>query len=229
MAYIPYDKIKSLREAAKKGDQRARKILIMQMDGNDFSSLLEEYFSAPQEPERMEVGQSGPSMEKPATEPTQEFSEPAQDPKLEAFLRYNGVKKGDVDYDETVEAYYKEFPKARPHADKPEQINIPNDDDGHSIYGEDDEPIDDGPVATDEEEKSFIDALIEDEIEAIDSYNKAIMEVMNLEQQSDTVRKGLIADFEEIKKDEIEHLEKLRRIKASIEKKEESSDSLLIG
>ena len=94
MAYIPFDKMKALREAAKNGDERAKHILDMQLKGEDFGSLLDEHFS-------------------PKKDPQQEVSESISnddDDKLQKFLEYNGVKPGDIDYDSTVEAYYKEFP-----------------------------------------------------------------------------------------------------------------------
>ena len=231
MAYIPFDKIKSLREAAKNGDARARKILIMQMNGEDFSSLLEEYFANPeQSKEEKPVATSTPIIE----------DNDITDPKLKKFLEYNGVKKGDQDYESTIEAYYQEFPKARPQASKGLEmkatdtnidVQLPNDDDGSSIYGEEDEEIEDDvkfdsptqhhvqeTVAT--EEKNCIDTLIEDEYEAIVGYDKAISEIMRMD-LSDAIKKGVIADLEEIRRDEFEHVEKLKRMKESSNKKEE--------
>lgn len=229
MAYIPFDKIKSLREAAKNGDARARKILIMQMNGEDFNSLLEEYFANPEQPkEEKPVAASTPIIE----------DNDITDPKLKKFLEYNGVKKGDQDYESTIEAYYQEFPKARPGANLEMKatntdvdVVIPNDDDGSSIYGEEDEPIEDDvkfdsptqhhvqeTVAT--EEKNCIDTLIEDEYEAIAGYDKAISEIMRMD-LSDAIKKGLIADLEEIRRDEFEHVEKLKRMKKSSNTKEE--------
>ena len=47
--YIPFDKMSKLREAAKNGDERAKKILRAQLDdAEDFSCDLEDYFK-PQE------------------------------------------------------------------------------------------------------------------------------------------------------------------------------------
>ena len=50
--YIPFDKMQKLREAAKNGDERAKKILRAQLDDvDDFSADLEDYFKpAPEEP-----------------------------------------------------------------------------------------------------------------------------------------------------------------------------------
>jgi len=42
--YIPFAQVRQLREAAQSGDERARKILIAQMNDEDFSAELEDYF-----------------------------------------------------------------------------------------------------------------------------------------------------------------------------------------
>lgn len=201
MRFIPIDKMKILREAARNGDERAKKILNMQMNDEDFSSLLEEQFSTPKtEDKGILVKESN-----------------LPDDKLQKFLKYNNVKEGDEDYESTVEAFYKEFPKARPVAEAKatdgDDIELPNDEDNTSIYGEDDEPI--------QEDKSFIDDLIQDEYEAIEQYNKAISEILKLD-EGDSLKKGLITDLEEIRRDEFDHVEKLKRMKSSLTKKEET-------
>lgn len=231
MAYIPFDKMKSLREAAKNGDTRARKIIIMQMNGEDFGSLLDEYFTK-QPKEEKPIATSTPIIE----------DNDITDPKLKKFLEYNGVKKGDIDYESTIEAYYQEFPKARPGAnlemkatDTDVEVNLPNDeDDGSSIYGEEDEEIEDDvkfdsptqhhvqeTVAT-EEKNDLFNKLMGEEIDAIRSYDDAILKVMNSSQYNDNEKKGIIARLEEIKHDEREHWEELKRLKENSIKKEEN-------
>ena len=234
MAFIPIDKIKSLREAAKNGDARAKQILTMQMNGEDFSALLEEYFKEPNE----KVEAKTKTVSNPEIHAKSITNEEITDPKLKKFLEYNGVKPGDPDYESTVEAYYEEFPKARPGANKPLEmqatetdvdVKLPEDseEDNHSIYDEEDEEIKDdvkfdSPTQhyVENEEKSVIDLLIDDEYEAIEGYDKAISEIAKME-LSEAVKKGVIADLEEIRKDEFDHVEKLKRIKESIIKKEE--------
>ena len=231
MRFIPIDKMKSLREAAKNGDARARKIIIMQMNGEDFGSLLDEYF-AKQPKEEKPIATSTPIIE----------DNDITDPKLKKFLEYNGVKKGDIDYESTIEAYYQEFPKARPGAnlemkatDTDVEVNLPNDeDDGSSIYGEEDEEIEDDvkfdsptqhhvqeTVAT-EEKTDIFNKLMGEEIDAIRSYDDAILKVMNSSQYNDNEKKGIIARLEEIKHDEREHWEELKRLKENSIKKEEN-------
>lgn len=241
MRFIPIDKMKSLREAAKNGDTRARKIIIMQMNGEDFGSLLDEYFANPETPNKVEETSKTEQIVNKEISPNAVEDNDITDPKLKKFLEYNGVKKGDVDYESTIEAYYQEFPKARPGANLEMKatntdvdVILPNDeDDGSSIYGEEDEEIEDDvkfnsptqhhvqeTVAT--EEKDCIDTLIEDEYEAIEGYDKAITQIMKMD-LSDAIKRGLIADLEEIRKDEFEHVEKLKRMKEALKKKEETN------
>ena len=242
MRFIPIDKMKSLREAAKNGDSRARKIIIMQMNGEDFDSLLDEYFANPKTPNKVEETPKTEQIVNKEISPNAVEDNDITDPKLKKFLEYNGVKKGDIDYESTIEAYYQEFPKARPSAnlemkatDTDVEVNLPNDeDDGSSIYGEEDEEIEDDvkfdsptqhhvqeTVAT-EEKNDLFNKLMGEEIDAIRSYDDAILKVMNSSQYNDNEKKGIIARLEEIKHDEREHWEELKRLKENSIKKEEN-------
>ena len=242
MRFIPIDKMKSLREAAKNGDSRARKIIIMQMNGEDFGSLLDEYFANPKTPNKVEETSKTEQIVNKEISPNTVEDNDITDPKLKKFLEYNGVKKGDIDYESTIEAYYQEFPKARPGAnlemkatDTDVEVNLPNDeDDGSSIYGEEDEKIEDDvkfdsptqhhvqeTVAT-EEKNDLFNKLMGEEIDAIRSYDDAILKVMNSSQYNDNEKKGIIARLEEIKHDEREHWEELKRLKENSIKKEEN-------
>lgn len=101
MKYIPFDKMKTLREAARNGDENARKILKMQLDGTeDYSELLDSYFAPkPEEPEIKEE-------EKVETEV--HGVEEKDDPRLEKFLADNGISKDSPEYDEAVKDFYTE-------------------------------------------------------------------------------------------------------------------------
>lgn len=203
MAYIPFEKMKALREAAKNGDERARKIIIMQMNGEDFGSLLDQYFTKPEESNK-----------------TEDHSDTTEDSKLNKFLEYNGVKKGDMDYDSTVEAYYKEFPKERKH-DTFETKATESDSDNTSIYGEEDEPIEDDQFAKEKElssmhhglEEDIFSKLMGEEIDAIRSYGDAILKIMSCEKFNDNEKKGIIEKLEEIRRDEQEHWSELKHLK----------------
>lgn len=76
------------------------------------------------------------------------------------------------------------------------------------------------------EEHCFIDDLIKDEIEAISGYGQAELEVMQKEDMEETTKKGVLIKLDEIKRDEMKHLEELRRLKASIHKKAEKEEIL---
>lgn len=59
--YIPHEKMCKLREAAKNGDEKARKILMAQLSDDDFSADLDLYFKPPVEEESVEeVAESSP-------------------------------------------------------------------------------------------------------------------------------------------------------------------------
>lgn len=190
--FIPVEKMKKLRDSARNGDERAKKILIMQMDGKeDFSSLMDEYFAEPKPTEVVENGLGEAEM----VETVSLDAEP-KDEKLEKFLQFNGVTKDSPDYKSYVEDYYKENPK----------------------------PHHDGMEHEQHEEECFLDKLIGEEIEAINSYNEAIMKIMNLDDLNESARKGMIAKLNEIKNDEMEHFEELKRLKADLNKKEEKEE-----
>lgn len=215
--YIPFDKMKKLREASKTGDERAKKILLMQMNDEDFSHDMDDYF-APRQPEA-EAPQPKQA-DAPAPEQTDDYAG-IKDERLAKFLKANGVKEGDPEYEDALNDYYAEFPDAKRESD----ANLPNEeDDGASIYGDGDEQIPDddapAPAAAETHEKDCVDTLIDDEYEAVDGYNKAISEISRMD-IGDAVKRGVIADLEGIRKDEYDHIEILKRIKTSIEKKEE--------
>lgn len=88
--FIPIDKMKKLREASKTGDERAKKILAMQMDGKeDFGPLMDEYFT-------------------PAPQPAVEEQPATGNNKLEEFLKFNNITKDSPDYQSYVDEFNKE-------------------------------------------------------------------------------------------------------------------------
>lgn len=107
--FIPIDRLSKLREAAKNGDANARKILDMQMSGDDFSSLLEEFFQPKPEPEAK-------------TENVESKSLPQKKSRLDEFLEFNNITKDSPDYDSFVEDFYREFPEEK---NKPDMVENP--------------------------------------------------------------------------------------------------------
>ena len=95
--FIPRDKIDKLREAARNGDEKAKKILNMQLKGEeDYSQLLDEYFAPKPEPveEQPETTVSGVDNE--------------DNKRLEKFLEDNQITKDSPEYDEAVKEFYAE-------------------------------------------------------------------------------------------------------------------------
>ena len=92
MKFIPIDKMKKLREAARNGDVKAKFILNAQLKGDDFGASLDEYFAPKPEPQKVEVinNQSG-------------------DSRLEKFLADNGITKESPEYNDAVNDFYAEI------------------------------------------------------------------------------------------------------------------------
>ena len=162
--FIPIDKMRKLREAARNGDEGAKRILRMQLDGtSDFSSDLDTYFSPKPETDKGLGREPTPEAEKGQS--------------LEGKPQVNAG-----------------FHKALP---------------ANNGLGQ---------------EQSFIDKLIQDEIDAIKAYNDAIMEVMQLEELTDATKEGLIAKLKHIRDEEVEHFNELKRMKGSLDKKDEQPE-----
>ena len=122
MPFIPVDKMKQLREAAKNGDERARKILQAQLKKEDYTSDLDAYFApAPAATKVIENGANpGSATEAKATQGT-------GNAKLDQFLLDNGVSEGDPEYEDAINDYYNEFPEERPAEEPksaPEQTHV---------------------------------------------------------------------------------------------------------
>lgn len=270
--FIEIKKMVALREAAKKGDKLAATILRKQLNGEDFDDLLNHFFanqgSAPQSNQVVETRATQPTniptpqatKVNPTPQPQPVAQQPMtdeqrypgiKDPRLIAFLKRNDVKYGDMEYQDTIDTFYEEFPNLKPEGYKSSSgekhtsiyeegdgnenydFNEPVDkslptpsvpSDNASIYDDEDEVDESEYMPQPKQEKNFIDALIEDEVEAINAYNSAIMKIMSLDEQSDATRKGARTELEEIRNDEMEHLEKLKRLKLSLEKKEEADN-----
>lgn len=114
--FIPIDKMKKLREAAKNGDERARKIIAMQLAGkDDFSADLDDYFN-PHQPQQTMSTQASGVQQKPAMPKHKDCN-----PNLLKFLGDNGVAEDSADYDGYVKDFYNEFPNEKPQIGQMEQ------------------------------------------------------------------------------------------------------------
>jgi bacterioferritin (cytochrome b1) len=92
--FIPIDKLQKLREAARNGDVKAKKILSMQLGGEeDFSEMLDSYFAPPAEPEEVQ------------TKTKVSGVEGTDDARLQKFLDDNGITKDSPDYEDAIKEF----------------------------------------------------------------------------------------------------------------------------
>ena len=109
MAFIPMNKMKMLREAAKNGDERAKKIIMLQFNNQDYTKDLEDYFKNPQENTPTPVeGQNLPKEEPKVERKSTGIAG------LDTFLEGNGIKEGDEDYEDAIYDYFNEYPNEIP-------------------------------------------------------------------------------------------------------------------
>lgn len=193
--FIPINKIKQLREASRNGDERAKNILDLHMNGEDYSSIFEEYFN-PKQPEHVE--------EKPNLESQEQTG-------LQKFLAFNNVKEGSPEFNDYVEEYYMENPEEKPKSVKEEVIDTLAEGKVEkidkmlvSLSRQDSakENLDEGQIGL---RMEYIDTLIEDENEAIQGYDKGILLFANIEED-----KNVISVLNEIKTDELRHIKMLK-------------------
>ena len=209
MRFIPVDQIKQLREAAKNGDDRAKKILRAQLEGKDFGSELEAFFAQPGigNMPMEEIGQKVSAIAMPG--PVQE-NKGTGNPKLDKFLADNGVKEGDADYDDAVNDYYNEFPNERPATESAPQS------DEQDIVG-----IDTETPADVEEEVDLTRDIASSIISAIQKCDETLLAIMQNEEIEDTSRKGAMTTLQEVKQSLFDSAEKIKKIKKSLTKEEE--------
>lgn len=175
MPFIPVDKMRKLREASRNGDDRAKKILSMQLEAKeDYSSLMDEYFK-PEVPTQQTTDQAANSQPAPSN------------PKLAEFLTLNGVKEGDAEYDDFVKDFYAENPNE---AEAPEA-----------------QPTEADPMS------DLFDRLIEDEMEAIEGYNKAVTEILASDSFKDDQKELIMMKLNRIKNEEVSHIKELKAMK----------------
>lgn len=200
MPFIPIDQMRKLREAAKNGDERAKKILRAQLNKEDYSSDLEAYFNP--QPETKIImnktdGNPGSVTEKKNLNGT-------GNPRLDAFLADNGVMEGDPDYEDAVNDYYNEFPEDMP-ADwgKPKPEPAPN------LEAE----AEMGEAAKD------LGKLL---LDVISECDKEMLDIMQNEQMDANAKKGAMVSLQEIKQNMIDNMEKIAKVKKAFEPKQES-------
>ena len=189
--YIDSKKFTQLREASRNGDLKASEILRAFRDGGEHvSEMIEEYFKPQEEP----VVEEEVKEEVPAELDRKEMS------RLDKFLADNDITPDSPDYNEYVEEFNHMFPNEKAEVKK-------------------EEPKVEEPEVEEElspEAEAFdMTKLIEDESEAIEGYDKKILAITNL-QLEETIKLGIIAKLNEIKAEEINHLNALQELEGKL-------------
>lgn len=211
MSFIPINKMRALREAARQGDERAKKILRAQLDGSDYGSDLDAYFAPKPEAKPMPASEQGTfSMPAQETGAAPKERKPLNNPQLEEWLRSNGIKDTDEDYDEALDEYYNEYPEQRP---EPTEEELQGQE---QVQPEAQEEID----LTKDIAESIFEA-----IRKCDETNMTLMQNMELDAAK---KKGAMTTIEEIKRSLTDGAEKLVKIKESLSKKDEVSQEMSI-
>ena len=202
MGFIPVEKMSQLREAAKNGDERAKKILQAQLKKEDYASDLDAFFApAPATTKVIEKGGNpGSATEAKATKGT-------GNAKLDQFLLDNGVFEGDPEYEDAVNDYYNEFPEEMPEdygKPKPEELDVNPD----------------VAVAAPKMEEAAQDLgkLLLDVIQECD---KEMLEIMQDDSIDGNAKKGAMVSLQEIKQSMIDNMEKIAKVKKGFEPKQE--------
>lgn len=198
MSFIPMNQMKILREAAKNGDERAKKIIQEHFQKKDYSADLEDYFKPVQETAPEAPKESIPDM--PATNPgTMPEHVGTGNPKLDEFLRGNGIKEGDEDYEDAINDYYMEFPNERP-KDSPVSNVL--------------------ETATASEAEDLTKDIAQKIIETIKSCDQFSVSLMESDNVDGTTMKGAMTSIGEIKTLLFDCADKVKKIKQSLCKKE---------
>lgn len=196
MPFIPVEKMKQLREAAKNGDERARKILQAQLKKEDYTSDLDAYFAPA--PATTKVIQNGAN---PGSVTEAKATQGTGNAKLDQFLLDNGVSEGDPEYEDAINDYYNEFPEERP-AEEPKSA----------------------PEQT-PEQAAKMESAAQDLgkllLNVIQECDKEMLEIMQDDSIDGNAKKGAMVSLQEIKQSMIDNMEKIAKVKKSFEEKQE--------
>ena len=142
-----------------------------------------------------------PKVEEPEIKEEPKEEERGEMSRLDKFLADNDITPESPDYEEYVEEFNNMFPNEKVEIAKESSKEEPKEE---------------------EEEPDVLDMqkLIEDESEAIEGYDKKILEITNLDMDS-TLKMGIIAELTQIKNEEIRHLNSLQELENKLHNKEE--------
>lgn len=140
-----------------------------------------------------------PKVEEPEIkEEIKEEPERGEMSRLEKFLADNDISEDSPDYEEYVQEFNNMFPN--------EKVEVKKEAEEEELPPEE--------VAFD------MQKLIEDESEAIEGYDKKILEITNMDMDQ-TLKMGIIAELTQIKNEEIRHLNSLQELENKLHNKEE--------
>ena len=201
MKFISLDKMKKLREAAKKGDEMAKKILHAQAYGEDFDADLDAFFKPIDEPAPEAEAEAvvEPEVKAEATTKTIKMKPPVD---KETFLANSGVVEGTDEYADAV-AEFEEL---------------------YGQYDEEECPCEEqaqAPMADAAQEIDLTREIAQGIIDLITKCDQTSLQIMQNDDIDDTAKKGAMTSIQEIKNNLLESAEKVKKIKNSFCKKEE--------
>ena len=201
MPFIPADKMRKLREAAKNGDERAKKIIDAHFHNKDYKADLESYFASASEPAQMSATNTG---KMPANVST-------GNAKLDEFLRGNGIKEGDPDYADALEDYYREFPNERPTEEQKPGLESQH----IAEHVPENEDV--------QEEVEMTRTIAQHLIETISRCDETLLAIAQNDDIDDTTRKGAMTILQELKQNLLDSADKVKKIKQSLCKNKENN------
>lgn len=138
-----------------------------------------------------------PKVEEPVVEEEVKEEDRKEMSRLDKFLADNDVSSDSPDYEEYVQEFKNMFPDEEI-PEKKEKIE----------------------EVKEEENPLSMQKLIDDESEAIEGYDKKVLEITNLD-MDETLKMGIIAELTQIKNEEIRHLNSLKELENRVINKEE--------
>lgn len=193
MGFIPIDKMQALREAAKNGDERAKKIIKCHLMKEDYSKDLDDYFRPSVDKIEEKETISEPVINSASENKGLDFVENS---KLRQFLLANGITEKGEEYDNAVSDYYNEFPKEREEAEE----KVPS-------Y----EP---------DPEVDYTSGISLSVMNAIEESDKLLKTIYQNDEISETAKKGSMVLLQEIKQNLFDIGDKIKKIKHSVIEKE---------
>lgn len=199
--FIPIEKMKALREASKNGDERAKKILMAQLNREDYSKDLDDYFAP-----KVEEAPIPTPFVKEEKEEVEKDGFTTGNSRLDSWLLNNNIKEDDEDYEDALHEYFNEYPN--------ELDSTPDIFDKIHAKKDMEEPHCPNSIAQ-------MGELI---VELIKKCDELLIETSQKDDITDTVRTGTMTILQEVKQNLFDDAAKLKKIKNSFEKSAKEED-----